>query len=314
MHLSDASRSDLLLLVVTLLAAISWMFSREAIFLMPPLLFVATRFLLAGLVLCLIGQQHLRQLTARDFFRSIRIGMVFGAGMCCWIMGLKHASHVGEGAFLTCLSAIMVPVISRLFFREAQPASTWLAIPVAVTGLALLSLRNGFRPETGQIFFVLAATIFALYFILNTRAANVASRTDVNGNTVIQGRIPVIVLTALALLTVGTVGLMLSWLLEDWELTQGVLSMDLVGWVLASALIGTAARFFVQTYAQSLSPHSHGVVILILEPVWVAIIAALWFGETMTGIQFTGCMVIFLALLINRWRLVGRWVRSAFRI
>ncbi len=312
MHLSDASRSDLLLLVVTLLAAISWMFSREAIFLMPPLLFVAVRFLLAGLVLSLIGHRHLRELTAGDFFRSIRIGLVFGVGMCCWIMGLKHASHVGEGAFLTCLSAIMVPVISRLFFREAQPLSTWLAIPVAVAGLALLSLKNGFRPETGQVYFVLAATIFALYFILNTRAANVVSRTDAAGNTIVQARIPVIVLTSLALLTVGSVGMALSWLLEPWALAQGGLSMGLAGWVLASALIGTAARFFVQTYAQSLSPHSHGVVILIVEPVWVALIAALWFGETMSGIQLAGCMVIFLALVINRWRLVGRWIRSAF--
>ncbi len=40
---------------LTLLAGISWIFSKEAVLLMPPLLFMALRFLLAGLVLAGVG-------------------------------------------------------------------------------------------------------------------------------------------------------------------------------------------------------------------------------------------------------------------
>ena len=93
-------------------------------------------------------------------------------------MGLFHITSMGEGAFITSLGVVIVPVIARIIFKEVQPASTWFAIPVAVAGLALLSLRNGFQPEVGQIFFVMAATIFALFFTLNTRAAN--QRTVIN--------------------------------------------------------------------------------------------------------------------------------------
>ena len=121
-------------------------------------------------------------------------------------------------------------------------------------------------------------------------------------------------LTAITLITVGLFASVLSLLLEPaWSVTFSDFPAILAWWVLASALIGTAARFFVQTYAQSLSAHSHGVVIMVLEPVWVALFAAGWFGETMSASQLGGCALIFAALLINRWAALSRAVRGWLR-
>ena len=309
MPLSNTAKADLLFLVVTLLAAISWMFSKEAVLLMPPMLFIAIRFLLGGLLLGAIGYRELRQLSGAQCRRAIRVGIVFGFAMSCWSVGLHRIEHIGEGAFLTSLAVVLVPVMARLFFREAQPVSTWISLPVAVGGLALLSLENGFRLESGQVFFVAASVLFALYFNLNTHAAASRTVTDAAGAEQ-QERIPVIVLTAVVLTTVGVVAGTLSFLLEPWRPTWRDFSWVLAGWILASTLVGTAGRFLVQTWAQSLSAHSHGVVILVLEPVWVALIAALWFAETMSPMQFAGCMAIFAALIINRWSPVKRWLKN----
>ena len=49
-------QADALLLLVTALAAGGWIFSKEALAGMPPLLFIGTRFLLAGLIL--LGFAH----------------------------------------------------------------------------------------------------------------------------------------------------------------------------------------------------------------------------------------------------------------
>ena len=310
MPLSNARKSDLLLVVVTLMAAISWIFSKEAVLLMPPLLFMAMRFLLAGSVLAFIARRPLRRLSADQFRRSVGVGLVFGIAMSFWVMGLFHATHVGEGAFLTSLGVVVVPVLARFIFREEQPVSTWFAIPVAVSGLALLSLKNGFRPEIGQLFFVVAACIFALFFTLNTRAAN--QRTVINrlGETIEKQRVPALPLTSIALLIVGTVTLVVSAFLEPWTPTLNNFSGILAMWIIASAVVGTAGRFLLQTYAQSLSTHSHGVVIMILEPVWVALFAAGWFSESMSGPQMAGCGLIFLALLINRWGVISKAVKG----
>ncbi len=310
--LSNTAKSDLLLLVVTLLAAISWMFSREAVSMMPPLMFISVRFLLGGLVLGLAGVRELSALTREQVLRAARVGLVFGLAMSCWINGLFRIDHVGEGSFLTSLNVVLVPLIARVLFSEAQPGSTWVALPVAGTGLALLSLENGFRPEPGQLFFVTAAALFALYYNLNTRAANARTVTGRDGVNR-EEHIPVIALTSVVLLTVGLFTGVLSAVLEPWRATLSDWSLELTGWVLASTLVGTAGRFFVQTWAQSLSPHSHGVVIMILEPVWVTVFAAAWFAETMSASQFAGCTLILAALLINRWRALGRMIKGWFR-
>ncbi|KXJ47276.1 MULTISPECIES: DMT family transporter [Marinobacter] len=310
MPLSNTHKSDLLLVVVTLMAAISWIFSKEAVLLMPPLMFMALRFLLAGSVLAVIAWPSLKRLSLDQFKRSAGVGLVFGVAMSFWVMGLFHVTHIGEGAFLTSLGVVIVPVIARVIFQEAQPLSTWFAIPVAVGGLALLSLKNGFRPEIGQVFFVVAAFIFALYFTLNTRAANQRTVINHRGESVEKHRVPALPLTTIALLTVGTVTLTESVLLEPWTPTLENFSGILAGWVIASAVVGTAGRFLLQTYAQSLATHSHGVVILVLEPVWVALFAAGWFSESMSTTQLAGCGLIFLALLINRWGVLSKAIKG----
>lgn len=304
-------KADLLLLTVTLLAAISWIFSKEAVQLMPPLLFLSLRFFCAGLLLSLIGIRQFSQLTREQIFQAVRVGMVFAAGMSCWIMGLKFGSHVGEGAFLTSLGVVLIPVVGRLIFAERPPASTWLALPVATAGLALLSLENGLNFAAGQSFYVIAALLFAIYFNLNTRAANHRTISDQRGAVSQRAPVPATVLTAMVLMTVGAVSGTLSFILEPWLPTFENFTGEIFMWVALSAIVGSAARFLLQTYAQSLSTQSHGVVIMVLEPVWTALIASVWFGEEMSLVQMTGCALIFAALLAAKANALRKFLRKA---
>ena len=296
MALSNARKADVLLICVTLLAAMSWLFSKEAVGLMPPFLFMALRLTIAGLFLALWGLPQLLALNALQWRRGLRVGLCFGAGMSLWIMGLFRGTHVGEGAFLTSLGVVLVPIISRLVFGEKAALSTWLALPVAAAGLALLSLQDGFTLASGQLFYVGAAVLFALYYTLNTRAANHRQ----NATADVVTKVPALALTTVVMLTVGAVTTLLSALYEPWLPTLHTAGVEMAMWVLASALLGSAARFLIQTYAQSLSAHSSGVVIMIVEPVWTASLAALWLGERMTAQQLLGCIIILLALLVSR--------------
>ena len=284
-------KADLLLVIVTLLAAAGWIFSKEALQGLPPILFIGIRFLLAGLILALLGQKSFAKLSAKGLKRSLMTGAIFAMAMVCWIMGLFNAEHIGEGAFITSTAVVLVPIMARWIFGEHPALSTWLALPIAMTGLAFLSLNlsgnNGFHLETSQIFFLSAAVIFALHFNLNTRmVAEVAA----------------LVLTSIQLMVVGVVALVISLLTEEWpHAVEGTIW----GWLLASAIIATSLRFFLQTFAQGLAPASHAAVILTIEPIWTTLLAGVWFGEQMTTTQLVGCGLIFSALLVNRWQ----WVR-----
>lgn len=300
-----ATQSDLLLIGVTLVAAVSWMFSKEAIALMPPLLFMGLRFLLAAAFLACIGSSKLRQLTREHIVRSARVGVVFGVGMLFWVLGLAHSESMGEGAFLTSLGVLLVPIIARVFFFEPIPRSTWLAIPVALLGMALLSLAHGFAVSAGQLYYLVAAVALAVFFTLNTRAATVSmSRASSRQVATELSAVDPLALTIIALTSVGLVTLLGSLLTETQLMPTVEWSSTLFFWLLASALIGTAARFWLQTYAQSLTTQTSGAVMLILEPIWVALFAALWFAETLSMLQLLGCVMIFLALLVNRWEML----------
>lgn len=288
--LSSHRQADLLLLLTTLLAAAGWIFSREAVQGLAPLLFMALRFTSAGLILAVIGRATLRTFSRRQWRSAALVGVVFGSALAVWILALAMTRHVGVGAFLTGLGVVLVPLISWLFGDRSGPY-VYLSIPFVIAGMACLSLDREFHLGPAELLFLLAALLFALTFILNSRAAT---------------RLPVLPLTAIQLLMTGAITGLLSLLLEEWQFAQPA---AIWGWLIASALLATSLRFLIQTQAQSLAPPSHTAIIMTLEPVWTALLAALWLGETMTALQFSGCALIFLAMLVNRWPAVRAWLR-----
>ena len=55
------------------------------------------------------------------------------------------------------------------------------------------------------------------------------------------------------------------------------------------------------------------MVILVLEPVWVALFAAGWFRESMSAMQIAGCGLIFTALIVNRWNALSKALKDSLR-
>ncbi len=285
-------KADLLLVCATLVAAAGWIFSKESLAGLPPLLFVGVRFLLAGLVLMAFSWPQLRLLDRAGWRGSLIVGALFTLAMVLWIKGLEHAIHLGEGAFISSLGAVLVPVVARLFFGEHPPRIAWVAMPVAMMGFACLSLEHGFRFEPGQWLFLAAALVFAVLINLNGRVVRTVSP---------------LALSTVQVMMVGVLVLPLSALSEPWP---EAVSTPVLGWVLASALIATTLRFFTQLYGQSLTTPSHASMILMLEPMWTAMLAAWWFGERMSGLQFVGCALIFSALVLSRWRVMRDLLRT----
>ena len=281
-------QADVLLLLVTVLAASGWIFSKEALAGMPPLLFIGTRFLLAGLILLGFAWPTLTRMSARRVRRGLLVGVLFSAAIAFWVLGLNYSDHLGESAFINSLGILLVPVVARLLFGDRPPRSTWVALPVALLGFALLSLNAGFNVEASQLLMVCAALCFALLINVNARVVR---------------NVPALPLTTLQLISVGVVLTGLSLVVEHQPLA---LSPSILGWFMTSVLLASSLRFFLQIKAQSMTTPSHAAVILMLEAVWTALFAAWWFGETMTALQLLGCSLIFMALLINRWY----WVRK----
>ncbi|MFB9885709.1 DMT family transporter [Balneatrix alpica] len=280
----QSGKADALLILVTVIAACGWIFSKEALQGLPPLLFIGVRFILAGMVIAVVAGARFRQLDVSQWRHAGLASLLMGVAMICWILGLFYGQYLAEGAFLTSLGAILVPLLARLLFKDPLPLSLWLALPFAIAGLAALSLRDGLRLELGSIFFLSSALLFALHFNLMSRSS---------------GRIHALPLTAIQLLGVGLTSLLVSSLTESWP---EQVEWNVLGWLLASAFIATSLRFFLQVYAQGLTSASSAALWMTLEPVWTTLLAALWFAEVLSPQQYLGCGLIFASVLISKGR------------
>lgn len=287
--LSNHLKADLLLVLVTLLAAAGWVFSSEALQGFTPIYFIGLRFLLAGLIVAAVGYRALLKLNARDLLRTALVGAVFSVALAFWIQGLALGQHMGIGAFLTSLGVVLVPLVA-LITGDRAPRSVWLALPIAIAGLGCLSLDGEFSFGVGEYCYLTAAALFAVYFTLNSRAAV---------------RTSPLALTAVQLTVAGLVTLPLGIALEGWPEGQPV---DIWSWFAASVVIATACRFFLQTRAQGMAPASHTAIIMVLEPVWTALLGVLWYSEAMTLMQFIGCGLILIALLTTRAGALRQWL------
>lgn len=274
-------KADLLLVLVTLLAASSWIFSKEVLAGLPPMLFMGLRFLVAGLLLGAFSIPDLRRFRTRDTGRVLLVGTVFAIGILFWIFGLHLGTHMGVGGFLTSIGSLLAPLMAILFGERAG-RSLWFALPIAAAGLAALSLDSHFVFGIGEWSYLASALFFALYINLSARAAVKTS---------------VIALTAIQLVTVGLLVLPISSMFESWELSA---AGDIWIWFALSVLLGSAARFLIQTYSFKLAPAGHAALILTLEPVWVVIFAAIRYSERMEPMQLLGCLLIFVGVLTTR--------------
>jgi drug/metabolite transporter (DMT)-like permease len=271
-----------LLVTTTLIAALGWIFSMMALRGLSPLYFIGVRFLFAGLGLGCLALPRLRRLDGGDWLRGAVPGLFLGLSMIAWIEGLHLSENIGVGAFVSSLGNIAAPLVGWALFRSRLGPSTGAAVVVATAGMACLSLNHGFALTPADLFFLGSALATSLNLNFNTRSAS---------------RIPILPLTAIQLVVVGTLSLMVALPVEPWPAPPG---WDTIGWIAVSILIATALRFFLQVKGQSLGPIAHTALILTLEPVWTALIAVFWLGTAMNGWQTAGCLLIFLALLVNR--------------
>lgn len=292
-------QADLALVIVTLLAAAGWIFSKEALAVFEPFSFVSVRFTCAGLVLGLFGWKIIRDLDATAWRQTLLVGVCFGVSIVFWVLGMHHGTHLGIGAFLNSLGVLLVPLIIGLLGKHV-PSTLKVALSLALLGLVLLMLDGEMAFGWGEVSFLVAASLFACTFVLNSRAAV---------------RTSPLALTAIQLCMVGVVTAPLALWLEGVERLPGLTDAAdraVWGWMLAAILIATCARFFLQTWGQSKTSASSAAVILIAEPVWSAMLAAAWFGESMSLIQMIGCGLIFSALLASRWPAVRQFLKLWF--
>ncbi len=280
--LNSEHKATIILVATTMLAALGWIFSKEAIQGLPPFGFIGARFTIASLCLFPLCYRPLFSANLRDVFAASSVGLLLGSAVMIWIHAISKSDTLGEGAFIMSLSMLFVPIVAWIMFRQKPQRIFWVSLPIAVIGLACLSLADGWKQSASQFWFLGAALILALHFNVNSKYSQ---------------KLPVLLLTCLQLFSAGCLGLIVSYFAESFP--SGVDS-SIWGWFALSTLLATSLRYVMQTMGQKFVQAGNAALIMILEPVWTVVLSILWYGEVLTTNKLIGCLLILFSLVVYR--------------
>ncbi len=287
------NRTPLLLMVlVTLLAAAGWLFSKEAIRELPPAAFIGSRFLLAALLLLPLAWLREPPPTRAQLVRAAGCGTLLGASLLLWVTAISQSDALGSGAFIMSVATLMAPLAAWGAFRAKPGRHYWLTLPIAIAGLLLLSSSTHWGVSLSLFWFLAAATTLGIQLAVHRHFAQSIAPTW---------------LTCIQLAMTGLFGTLLSLLTEQWP--EAGVSNGIWGWFAASVLIATTLRYWLLTHALSKMTTAHAALMMLLEPVWTLLLSTLFYNEPLGGAKLAGAGLVLGALVLYQLPLLLRSAR-----
>jgi drug/metabolite transporter (DMT)-like permease len=240
--------------------------------------FLATRFVVAVVVMILLRPSVLRKINKEMLLKGSLAGLFLGTGYIFQTLGLARTGAAITG-FVTGLYVVLTPLIAALFLKERIKSFTWFCVVLATIGLALLSLR-GWSVGIGEALVFVSAIAFAAHIVTLSKWS---LGFDAYALTIVQ-------LSICALLT-GVISIGQGY---EKPTDSGVW-----GVVIFTAVIATAVAFIVQTWSQAHMSSTKVAVILTMEVVFAALFAVAFGGESLTlQVSIGGAMVLLAMYLI----------------
>ena len=239
--------------------------------------FLATRFVMAVLVMVIIRPSVLQKLNRELVLKGSLAGLFLGSGYIFQTLGLARTGAAITG-FVTGLYVVITPLIAAFVLKERIRAFTWFCVVLATVGLALLSLQ-GWSVGVGEALVFVSAIAFAAHIVALSKWS---FGLDAYALTVVQ-------LSICALLT-GVISLG-----QGYETPPDA---GVWGVVIFTAVVCTAVAFIVQTWSQAHMTTTKVAVILTMEVVFAAVFAMIFGGERLTLQATIGGMLVLLSMFI----------------
>ena len=253
---------SVLLLAVAACWGLTFFSTKSLLTRLPVTDFLAVRFGIAAVVLILIAPKALRMRRAL-VWRGAVIGLVFAVAQLTQTFGLPHTSASTSG-FITGLYVLFTPLLGAVMFKLRPSRLVWVAIVLSLIGLAVLSMRTVGGPfGVGEWVTLISAGLWGLHITLVGRWSRPG---DVMSLTIVQTIVGALVFLAGALrdgITLPSSGV-------DWV------------WMAYFAVIVGAGGELAQFWAQARVEASKAAVLMVTEPLWAALFAVLFGGESVT--------------------------------
>ena len=291
-------RAYLLMLFVVAVWGATFVLVKSALADATPVAFNLIRMTLALLVLAVCYHRAWRGITRWQILSGMSAGLCMALGYQFQTIGLARTTP-SKSAFITGMLVVLVPLLSLIpgvqppgprrtrwnGFVGAGLAFTGLILltaPARQPGASLVSLLPDFSSITlGDVLTFFGSISFALHCIVLSRVS------------------PKIGFQRLAIVQVGTAVLVMGLSLPLVERPSVHCTPLLMVALPFMALVGTAAAYSIQTWAQSVLPPTHMALILTLEPAFAWVTSFAVMGERLAAEPAVGALLILSGIALT---------------
>lgn len=286
--MSRALKAQILLVLVTLVWGATFVVIKDAVEQdATPLMFNFVRMVLATITLAVVFHRELTRITRQALIAGVVTGIFLGLGYEFQTTGLRLTT-ASKSAFITGISVVLVPLFLISFWGRKIRTWTALGVLAAAIGLFLLTvpasesgLGNWESVNRGDLLTLGCAISFGFQIIFLGRATERHPFAQIG---FLQ------VATSAVLMGIAAPVLEHPHLAWTWR----------VVWAIAiTALLGTAAAFTIQAWAQQFTSPTHTALIFSLEPVFAWITSYVALGERLGTRAAMGAFLILGGVLMS---------------
>lgn len=280
---------NILLFIAAIIWGTAFVFQRTGMEDIGPIAFNAARTTLSAVVVAPIAFWRFRHTQAPIGGSSAYLRNTVLGGVCCGVfltlaatmqqMGMVYAS-AGKGGFISAMYMLPIPFLNLLLFRKRVQWSVWVAVCMAVFGMYLLCLTEGFTLERGDSLLCISALLFSCHILCCDYFAPKGEPVTI---AVIQ------------FATVAAISWPASLILEAPSI-DGLISAGVP--ILYCGLMSGGVGYTFQLIAQRHTDPTPASLLMSLESVFAVLAGALLLHEKMSTRELWGCAVIFASVIL----------------
>jgi probable blue pigment (indigoidine) exporter len=274
----------LLVILTTALMGSSFAIGKIGMNYSSPILLVALRFSIAGIIMILtviiLKRPHPNKIV--EWIQIIVIGLTQTAGvMGCIFVGLRTIS-AGELSILTFINPLLVVVLGTLILKIKYNFRQWFGVILGFIGV-FITLGAHIDMKVGTILGLLSALSWAIGTLLIKRWGT---------------RFDIWVLTAYQMFFGGIILFISSYFLESPFFVVTTNSILLLSWL---AIMASIVQFAIWFYLLQLSDPGKTSAFLFLAPFFGVLSGWLLLDEIIRWYVMLGGMFIFIGIFLVNW-------------
>lgn len=291
-------RGNLMLLLTAFIWGSAFVAQRSGMDYIEPFTFNGLRSLIGGIALFPVilfmngksspkGAEASEQELSEEEKRKERKTLILGGVSCGVVLfiasslqqaGLAYTT-AGKAGFITALYIVLVPIMGIFIGKKIKPV-LWICVGMAVVGLYLLCVKEGFSLSKGDFLVLLCALGFTMHILV---IDYFSPKTDGVKMSCIQ------------FFVCGAISLVPMFTVET-----PVLSNILTCWLplLYAGVLSCGIGYTLQIVAQKDTNPTIAAMLMSLESVFAVISGAIILHEQMALREILGCVIMFAAIII----------------